>query len=69
MEDLPSGTIKNRPWDKGNNPKTAIIEFLDLLNSQKIIANDGDYLKLEIDSMVDKKLMLTFAPSGYLLRN
>jgi len=27
-EDLPEGSIKNRPWDKGSNPKTALDEFM-----------------------------------------
>ena len=68
VEDLPKGTIKNRPWDKGNNPKTAVIEFLNILNSEEIIANDGGSLKFIIDSVIDNKLMLTFAPSGFLIR-
>jgi cephalosporin hydroxylase len=28
IEDLPAGTTSDRPWRKGNNPKTAVWEFL-----------------------------------------
>lgn len=29
IEELPSGTFANRPWDVGNNPMTAVFEFID----------------------------------------
>ncbi len=55
IEDLPKGTTSNRPWGKGNNPKTAVWEFLK--------ENDN----FEIDD-IDKKLIMTGNPSGYLRR-
>lgn len=56
IEDLPSGTTSDRPWGKGNNPKTAIKEFLKENNSFKI------------DKVVDSKLILTGSLDGYLKR-
>ncbi|MDX8396335.1 MAG: CmcI family methyltransferase, partial [Mariprofundaceae bacterium] len=29
VEDMPAGSFPNRPWDKGDNPKTAVWEFLE----------------------------------------
>jgi cephalosporin hydroxylase len=54
VEDLAPGLVKDRPWDKGNNPKTAVWEFL-----QK---NDS----FVIDNAIDSKLLISVAPSGYL---
>ena len=44
----------NRPWRKGNNPKTAVIEFLKTNN------------RFKIDKEIENKLGITVAPSGYL---
>lgn len=55
IEDLPEGTTDNRPWGKGNNPKTAVWEFLKE-NKNFVIDN------------IDKKLIMTGNPSGYLKR-
>lgn len=54
VEDLPSKFYPDRPWDKGNNPKTAVFEFLK--------RND----RFVIDKDVEQKLLITVAPSGYL---
>ena len=54
IEDLPKGFFNDRPWDVGNNPKTAVIEFL----------KEND--RFEIDKMIEDKLLITVAPSGYL---
>lgn len=54
VEDLPAGSSPNRPWDKGNNPKTAVWEFLKC---------NKDF---EIDYTIEDKLLLTAAPDGYL---
>ncbi|MDR3000511.1 MAG: cephalosporin hydroxylase family protein [Fibromonadaceae bacterium] len=44
----------DRPWGKGNNPKTAVWEFL----------KEND--RFEIDERIDAKLLISVAPSGYL---
>ena len=54
VEDLPDEYFNDRPWGKGNNPKTAVWEFLK--------KND----RFEIDKEVENKLLLTVGPDGYL---
>jgi len=56
VEDMPEGSFPDRPWDKGDNPKTAVWEFLE--------END----RFEIDSNIQNKLLVTVAPDGYLKR-
>ncbi len=56
IEDAPAGFIADRPWDVGNNPKTAVHKWLP--------ANPG----FEIDRQLARKLMITGAPDGYLKR-
>ena len=45
---------QKRPWGKGNNPKTAVKQFLK--NNPRFI----------IDTNIENKLMITVAPSGFL---
>ena len=54
IEDMPDNFFPNRPWGKGNNPKTAVWEFL----------NKNDCF--EIDKEIENKLLITVAPDGYL---
>ena len=54
VEDMPEGFFPGRPWDKGNNPKTAVWSFLQENNC------------FEIDEMIDSRLLISVAPSGYL---
>lgn len=54
IEDMPEDAYPNRPWGKGNNPKTAVWKFLE--------END----RFVIDKDVESRLMLTVAPDGYL---
>jgi cephalosporin hydroxylase len=54
IEDMPDDLIKDRPWRKGNNPKTAVWEFL-RTNS-----------RFTIDKEIESKLLITVAPDGYL---
>jgi cephalosporin hydroxylase len=54
IEDFPADYFHNRPWDKGNNPQTAVTEFL--------AAND----RFVLDQDIESKLLITVAPSGYL---
>jgi cephalosporin hydroxylase len=56
IEDLPKGIVSNRPWGKGNNPKTAVWEFLKTNKNFKI------------DKMIESKIILTGSPDGYLKR-
>ncbi len=54
VEDLPKNYIKNRPWNKGNNPKTAIKKFL---------KNNKNF---KIDNEYNNKLLISMNPDGYL---
>lgn len=56
IEDLPAGSILDRPWDVGNNPKTALLEWL------------RTHSEFEIDKGIDNKLLISAAPGGYLKR-
>ena len=68
VEDLPGNLIKDRPWAKGNNPKTAVHEYLREIQSEDIRDEDGARLNLVIDNNIQSKLMITVAPYGYLKR-
>lgn len=68
VEDLPSSLIKDRPWAKGNNPKTAVSEYLQEIKDKNVRDEKGVRLQLEIDNDILSKLMITVAPSGYLRR-
>ena len=54
IEDLQEDFFSDRPWNKGNNPKTAVWEFLKTNN------------RFEIDKEIENKLLITVAPDGYL---
>jgi cephalosporin hydroxylase len=54
IEDMPDDLFPNRPWGKGNNPKTAVHEFLR--------TND----RFVIDKEIEHKLLITTNPDGYL---
>ena len=54
IEDMPDDFFPDRPWGKGNNPKTAVKEFL--------AAND----RFVVDEDLENKLLITVAPEGYL---
>ncbi|MGQ8877338.1 cephalosporin hydroxylase family protein [Delftia sp. NA_296.1] len=56
VEDLQPGSFPDRPWDVGDNPKTAVQEFLK--------ENDN----FEIDRDIESKIRITVAPDGYLRR-
>ena len=56
IEDLPAGSFPDRPWDVGNNPKTAVHEWL------------KSHPEFEIDKDIDYKLLISVAPDGYLKR-
>lgn len=68
IEDLPEGMFPDRPWDKGNNPKTAVREFIKRLNGEGRQGEDGRQLHFEIDKSIEHKLLITVAPDGYLKR-
>jgi cephalosporin hydroxylase len=54
VEDMPEDFFPDRPWGKGNNPKTAVWEFLSTTD------------RFLVDKQIENKLLLTVAPDGYL---
>ncbi len=56
IEDMPKEAFPDRPWGPGNNPKTAVWEFL------------KSHPEFEIDNMIHDKLQITVARDGYLRR-
>ena len=56
IEDLPDELHFDRPWGKGNNPKSAVFKFL---------AKNSNFV---IDAGIDEKIQISVAPSGYLKR-
>jgi cephalosporin hydroxylase len=68
VEDLPDGMTADRPWGKGNNPKTAVWEYLKRLKSEGRKAHDGSALNLEYDRMIEHKIAITASPDGFLKR-
>lgn len=68
IEDAPEDMTNQRPWGKGNNPKTAVWAYLQKLQSESVIAADGQRLLFEMDKELEHKIVLTGSPDGYLLR-
>jgi cephalosporin hydroxylase len=69
VEDLPDSVYPDRPWGKGDNPKTAVWEYLRLLEGPGRLAADGAPLQFAIDKSIEGKLLITVAPDGYLRRS
>jgi cephalosporin hydroxylase len=68
VEDMPKEMFPDRPWGPGDNPKTAVWEYLRLLASEGALDADGAPLVFEIDRSIQNKLLITVAPDGYLRR-
>jgi cephalosporin hydroxylase len=56
IEYMPKGFFKDRPWDKGNNSKTAVDKFL---------KNNKNFV---VDKEIENKLLISVVPGGYLKR-
>ena len=56
VEDLPEDMFGDRPWGPGNNPKTAVHQYLQ---------THPEFL---IDASIQQKLLITVAPDGFLKR-
>ncbi|EKD70067.1 MAG: hypothetical protein ACD_46C00653G0001 [uncultured bacterium] len=56
IEDLPLNSFPDRPWDRGNNPKSAVNEYLKA------------HPEFARDESIDNKLLISVAPGGYLKR-
>lgn len=56
IEELPYDTYPDREWSVGNNPRTAVWEFIKM------------HPEFEIDSEIHERLMITVARDGFLRR-
>ena len=56
VQDMPKEMFPDRPWGPGNNPKTAVWEYL------------KTHKEFQIDKNIQDKLLITVAPDGYLKR-
>ena len=56
IEDMPADIFTGRPWGHGDNPKTAVYQYLKA------------HPEFEIDKSIQHKLIITVAPDGYLKR-
>ncbi len=56
IEDLPAEMFPDRSWGPGDNPKTAVFEYL------------KSHPEFEIDKSIDYKILISVAPDGYLRR-
>jgi cephalosporin hydroxylase len=56
IEDMLPTSFSDRLWEKGDNPKTAVWEFL------------KSHDEFVIDKSIDHKLLISVAPDGYLRR-
>ncbi|MCD6393574.1 MAG: cephalosporin hydroxylase [Planctomycetes bacterium] len=54
VEDVPKQVHRSRPWGHGNNPKTALLQFLEENN------------RFEVDQNLKNKLLFTCNADGYL---
>ena len=56
VEDLPKSMFPDRPWGPGDNPKTAVWEY---------VKHNPNFV---VDRSMDSKLMISVAPDGFLRR-
>ena len=56
VDDVPKDVFPDRPWGPGNNPKTAVREYV------------GQHSEFVIDDSIHSKLLLSSAPHGFLKR-
>jgi len=54
IDDMPAEMFSDRPWGPGDNPKTAVWEYL------------KSHPEFEIDKQIDHKLLISVATDGFL---
>lgn len=56
VDDMPPRFFADRPWDVGNNPKTAARQWL------------AEHPEFELDTVMEQRLQVTVAPQGFMRR-
>lgn len=56
VDDMPPGFFADRPWDVGNNPKTAVRQWV------------AGHPEFEVVAEMEQRLQVTVAPQGFLRR-
>jgi cephalosporin hydroxylase len=56
IEHFPEGAFPDRPWDKGDNPMTAVRRFV------------AEHPEFVVDEDIDARLLISVAPGGFLKR-
>jgi cephalosporin hydroxylase len=56
VEDMPAESFPDRPWGPGDNPKTAVWEYLKF------------HPEFVVDKSIQHKLLISVAPDGFLKR-
>jgi len=56
VDDVPKDVFPDRPWGPGDNPKTAVREFL------------REAPSFEVDALMHQRLQVTVTPEGFLRR-
>ena len=56
VDDMPPKFFADRPWDVGDNPKTAVRQWLPV------------HPEFEVDAEMERRLQVTVAPEGFLRR-
>jgi cephalosporin hydroxylase len=56
VEDMPGDAFPDRPWDRGDNPGTALKAYLETEAGKRF----------EVDTELSDRLILSVAPGGYL---
>lgn len=54
IEDIPHQDHRPRPWGRGDNPKTALFEYLKTTD------------RFVVDEEIDNKLLVSFTPNGFV---
>jgi len=68
IEDMPNDMYPDRPWSHGDNPKTAVWEYMKRLEQDGRKGADGKPLHFAYDKTIENKIAITVSRDGFLKR-
>jgi cephalosporin hydroxylase len=68
VDALPDALLADRPWGKGNSPRSALEEYRRRIRAEGRRGADGQPLAFEIDTAITDKIAITASPDGFLRR-